>query len=142
MYQQYFSCHKNFISCERECFTYEVWVVWGVLLFRDKCAGFTIKISLETLRFRGNRVPGFPVILPPLTLVVLGCYIFRELNHLVKHKNEWSKLKITWKTQQWCANTNNQLKERLQSKYEFVWKVAFLCTYILTKNNFSEKFML
>ena len=35
------------------------------ITFRDKCAGFTIKISCETLRFRGNLVPRFPVIFPP-----------------------------------------------------------------------------
>ena len=32
-------------------------------------------------------------------------------------------------------------KGRLQSKYKFVWKVAFLYTYIPAKYNFSEKFM-
>ena len=37
----------------------------GVSHFHDKCAGYTIKISCESLRFRGNLVPRFPVIIPP-----------------------------------------------------------------------------
>ena len=37
----------------------------GVSYFRDKCAGFTIKISCETLGFPGNLVPWFPGIIPP-----------------------------------------------------------------------------
>ena len=36
-----------------------------VFHFRDKCAGFTIKISCETLGFPGNLVPWFPGIIPP-----------------------------------------------------------------------------
>ena len=37
-----------------------------VFHFREKCAGFTIKISCETLGFPGNLVPWFPGIIPPL----------------------------------------------------------------------------
>ena len=37
----------------------------GASHFLDKCAGFKIKILCETLRFRGNLVPRFPVIFPP-----------------------------------------------------------------------------
>ena len=37
----------------------------GVSHFPDKCAGFTIKISCETIRFCGNLVPRFPVNMPP-----------------------------------------------------------------------------
>ena len=36
-----------------------------VFHFRNKCAGFTIKISCETLGFPGNLVPWFPGIIPP-----------------------------------------------------------------------------
>ena len=51
-----FPVTRNFY-CEKE-----VLVILGVLHFRDKCAGFTIKISRETIRDPGNLVPRFPMI--------------------------------------------------------------------------------
>ena len=44
--------------------------------FCNKCAGFTIKIFCETLRFPGNLVPRFPVSIPPWLMVWRCCLIF------------------------------------------------------------------
>ena len=57
----------NFLSQEWFFLWERIVFLWilGVSHFRDNCAGFTIKISCETLRFRGNLVPRFPVIIPP-----------------------------------------------------------------------------
>ena len=54
-----FSCHKHYLSYERE-----VLVVLRVSHFCDKCTGSTIKIAFETLRIPGDLVPRFPVIIP------------------------------------------------------------------------------
>ena len=65
----FFSCNKNYFSCETEQFSYEGWVLLGVSHFCAKCAGFIMKISCETLRFPGNLVPRFPMIIPPWGLM-------------------------------------------------------------------------
>ena len=56
------ACRSEFFN---ELVPYEVWVVFGVSHFRDKCAGLMLKISCETLGFCGSLVPRFPVIIPP-----------------------------------------------------------------------------
>ena len=70
-----FSCDMGILSCDRKCSSYyntrSTVFLWSfgclirVFHFRDKCAGFTIKISCETLGFPGNLVPWFPGIIPP-----------------------------------------------------------------------------
>ena len=49
----------------RTAFLWSLGCLIRVFRFRDKCAGFTIKISCETLGFPGNLVPWFPGIIPP-----------------------------------------------------------------------------
>ena len=72
VYKRYFSCHKNYFSCEREQFSHGVWVVLGVSHLRDKCVGYTIKISYETLRFPGSLVPRDS---PALVILALTLYL-------------------------------------------------------------------
>ena len=71
----FFLWHGYVSSCDRKCFSYYnkrgkifLWSLGRLLRvfhFRNKCAGFTIKISCEILGFPGNLVPWFPGIIPP-----------------------------------------------------------------------------
>ena len=67
-----FSVARTIFLWQRIVFLWSLGHLLGVSHFYDKCTRFTIKISCETLRFRGNLVPRFPVIIPP-------CYTFTNL---------------------------------------------------------------
>ena len=59
------SCCSSYYNTRSTVFLWSFGCLLHVFHFRDKCAGFTIKISCETLGFPGNLVPWFPVIIPP-----------------------------------------------------------------------------
>ena len=75
--QEVFLWHGFISSCGRKCSSYFKEYSLGRLIrvfhFRDKCVGFTITISCETLGYPGNLVPWFPGIIPPWLGCLLNC---------------------------------------------------------------------
>ena len=93
-----FLSQEWFFLWQRIVFLWILGCLLGVSHFRDKCAGFTIKISCETLRFRGNLVPRFPVIIPPWGRddsyggdPLFGCFVFL-LPNLRQSKSEYKSI--------------------------------------------------
>ena len=70
------SCCSSYYNTRSTVFLWSFGCLLHVFHFRDKCAGFTIKISCETLGFPGNLVPrDYPTLLEiPLELCLKGLW--------------------------------------------------------------------